>query len=358
MGFIKGALTFSLYRVDGDLPAQFRNYFDGRIKKYAYRDFVSSAEEKNVGWTSCKNILDTGFTDADYAVGKYFLFSLRIDRKVIPPSLLKIKYLEAQQQYLAEKEVKNIAKIVRAEIKEMVTLQLMTKVQPVPTFFDVLWSPTENWLLFCSLAEKVRDEFHSLFQDTFQLTALPFVPWDPQFLSGQDIAGIDPLVIGREFLTWLWFKSEERNGAVMMPGIGDVEVIFLKRLLLESGEGEFAEKVVCQGLHTELQEGKEALRRGKKIREAHIKLGRDGADCEFTFKADSFQFQSLKLSSATLNADAEDNDEDGRILERIYLIEQAINTMEDLFRLYLKTRLTDVWATDESARMNKWLQRL
>jgi len=28
--------------------------------------------------------------------------------------------------------------------------------------------------------------------------------------------------LGQEFLTWLWYKSEERGGAIELPGIGDL----------------------------------------------------------------------------------------------------------------------------------------
>ena len=28
--------------------------------------------------------------------------------------------------------------------------------------------------------------------------------------------------LGQEFLTWLWYKSEERGGSVNLPGRGDV----------------------------------------------------------------------------------------------------------------------------------------
>ena len=60
--------------------------------------------------------------------------------------------------------------------------------------------------------------------------------------------------LGQEFLAWLWYKSEERGGSVELPGIGDVMVVFEKHMLLEFGEGESNEKVICRGLQTELKE--------------------------------------------------------------------------------------------------------
>ena len=38
--------------------------------------------------------------------------------------------------------------------------------------------------------------------------------------------------LGQEFLTWLWWKSEERGGSVEVAGRGDVGVVFEKHMLL------------------------------------------------------------------------------------------------------------------------------
>ena len=50
--------------------------------------------------------------------------------------------------------------------------------------------------------------------------------------------------LGQEFLTWLWYKSEECGGAVAVPGRGDVSVTFEKHMLLEYGEGQEQEKAL------------------------------------------------------------------------------------------------------------------
>ena len=76
-----------------------------------------------------------------------------------------------------------------------------------------------------------------------------------------------------------------------------MELHFLKRIVLEAGEGEYSQGVVCHGIHAELKEGKEAIRQGKKVKEAGIKLIHNQNEWEFTFKADTFNFQSLKLSA-------------------------------------------------------------
>jgi recombination associated protein RdgC len=142
----------------------------------------------------------------------------------------------------------------------------------------------------------------------------------------------------------------------VIPGTGDVEVILARRLILESGDGEYSETVICQGLHADLKEGKAAIREGKKIKEARIMLGVGTDQWELTLKADRFQFQSVKLP-AGMAMDEEEEEKEGRILERIYLMERVLNTVDQLFTLFLTKRLSAQWSAEDIPRMKKWIQK-
>jgi recombination associated protein RdgC len=107
-------------------------------------------------------------------------------------------------------------------------------------------------------------------------------------------------------------------------------------------------------MHADLNEGREALRRGKKIKEARLQLTRDAAAWEFTLKADHFQFQSMKMP-VVMDMDEEQDNRDGRVLERIYLIETVVRSMDRLFALFVSLRLPENWQ-QERMRMEKWLQ--
>jgi hypothetical protein len=368
MGLRKGTLTFSRYRLIGKLPDHFPDFFNERIRRYAFQSVWRTTDEKAAGWTALDDPLDTEFQFASYAQGRYLLFSLRIDRKSVAPSLLRLRIMEAESRKLTETGQKRLYREQREAIREAVRLDLLGQTLPVPSFFEVCWSVPENTLSFCSLSDKIFDELQELFRESFQLTLCPYAPWDQPLTkegpleagAGGKAAeppplppGVDPLTIGREFLTWLWFKSEERNGMILVPDAGESEVIFIRRLVLESGDGEYAETVVCQGMHADLKEGKEALRRGKKITVARLRIAHDKTEWEFTFKADRFHFQSMKLPTLPEN-DGEEVDREGQLLERIYLMEKAAGIMDLLFRSFLSLRLTNEWET-ELSRMQKWI---
>ncbi len=374
MGLLKGTLTFSRYRVKGDWPEDFRPFFDRQVKKYAFQELTASAEEQAFGWTCLENPLDTRFEGARYSAGDYFYFALRVDRKSIPPALLRIKCLEEERKALRDSGKKRLFREQTREIKERVYLHLLTRAYPVPSLYDVLWHPSGGWLLVGSHADKVFETFEDLFKISFNATFSPCLPWDGEQLDRKTAAAVaslqggsflepakgpgekaDPSFLAREFMTWLWFKSEERNGTISIPGRAEVGLSFEKRVVLESGEGEYSETVACQGLHADLREGKAAIREGKKVREARLRLERDGDRWEFTLKADRFQFQSMKLPPAG-GFDEEGEEKEGGILERIYLVETALKTMDDLFAFFLDRRLSAQWASEEIPRVRTWLK--
>nr|MBF0222337.1 hypothetical protein [Desulfobulbaceae bacterium] len=163
--------------------------------------------------------------------------------------------------------------------------------------------------------------------------------------------------LGQEFVTWLWFKSEERGGAVDIPGIGDVMVVFEKHILLEYGDGDSREKVICQGLQAEMSEARTGLRMGKKLEQARIMLGRGEYEWNLTLRASMFDFKSVKTPKTMATSEESDDPAavEGRILEKISLYEQALHLVDEMFRMFLNSRLSDDWE-NELLRLRKWIK--
>jgi recombination associated protein RdgC len=357
MGLLKGNFSFARFQVEGQLPQAFFNFVNNRIKANSFRESAKSTEEKRLGWVSVTDILDADFKEANYVLGDYLIFSLRIDRKTIPPKLMKIRIMEEERQFLAQSGKNRINKQIAGGIKDKVKSEILTRLDPVPSFYDVCWAMSQNTVYFSSLSDKVADDFIELFKKTFSLGLTRFLPGDNQQIAakitGTDQKKEDASLIGREFMTWLWFKSEERNGRISSSPGDEIELHFLKRIALEAGEGEYSQGVVCHGIHAELKEGKEAIRQGKKVKEAGIRLISNQNEWEFTLKADNFHFQSLKLPVAEW--DETEEDPSGKILERIYLIENAAKAIDQLYISFLKIRYSAQWEEREAKLLAKWL---
>jgi hypothetical protein len=164
--------------------------------------------------------------------------------------------------------------------------------------------------------------------------------------------------LGQEFLTWLWYKSEERGGSVFLPGSGDIQLVFEKHMLLESGEGESLEKLICRGLQAELQEARTGLLMGKKLEQARIYLAKGDYEYRLTFGATLFEFRNVKLPR-TISANEEAADPlawEAKVLERISMAEEALQTMDELFRMFLQIRTGADWSK-ELASLKSWIAK-
>lgn len=165
--------------------------------------------------------------------------------------------------------------------------------------------------------------------------------------------------VGQEFLTWLWWKSEERGGSIEVPGFGDISVVFEKHMLLEYGEGESSEKLICSGLQTELQEARTGLQVGKKLEQARLKITKSDQEYNFTLAAALMEFRNVKLPK-TAGTEGEENaspeEIEGMILERIYFFEELIRTVNDLFRMFLEIRTGSEWI-EELQKVRTWIAK-
>jgi recombination associated protein RdgC len=161
--------------------------------------------------------------------------------------------------------------------------------------------------------------------------------------------------LGQEFLTWLWYKSEERGGNVELPGSGDILVVFEKHMLLEYGEGSESEKLICRGLQTELKEARAGLALGKKPEQARIRLARGDYEYSVTLTAATMEFRSVKLPKTAGADDGDDPDSlEGQILERISLFEDLSSLVNELFRVFITIRASADWQ-DELIKIRAWV---
>lgn len=164
--------------------------------------------------------------------------------------------------------------------------------------------------------------------------------------------------LGQEFLTWLWYKSDERGGTVMVPGMGDILLVFEKHLLLESGEGESLEKLICRGLQAELQEARTGLAMGKKVEQARIHLVKGEYEYHLTLRGSMLDFSAVKLPKTMAGSEESDDPEavEGRLLDRAGLYEDLIRIVNELFRMFLAIRVGSEWES-EVAAIRAWIHK-
>ncbi|HMK36868.1 MAG TPA: hypothetical protein VK463_17470 [Desulfomonilaceae bacterium] len=162
--------------------------------------------------------------------------------------------------------------------------------------------------------------------------------------------------LGREFLTWLWFKSDQTGGRIDVPGYTVVEVLFLDRMTLDLSDVETPQTVSIKGEQSELREGMAALKEGKKIEEARISLKTTDNDFTVTLKATWFSFGSFRTPAILPSSETEaDEGPEGAFLEKAALIEEGMEIMDSLFAYFLKLRISDAWEAEELPAIRRWV---
>lgn len=167
-------------------------------------------------------------------------------------------------------------------------------------------------------------------------------------------AALQDVVLGQDFLTWLWFRSEKNGWLFRMADGTEFNVYLEQRLSVRGGSGENVEKAVVTGPHAEFTEAKLGLRNGKLVDKALVRMERDGTTWTVLLGADDFSLSSLKTPK--IETRLEDGDDpDAPFLEKMMLVEQCTAFIDELYRQFLEVRLSTGW-TDELRLFREWLE--
>jgi hypothetical protein len=162
--------------------------------------------------------------------------------------------------------------------------------------------------------------------------------------------------LGREFLAWLWFKSEvELDGLIKVQGQEPVIVVVGDKMVLETGDGEYRETLVLQGSRSEHREARLGLMEGKLPEEMHLRLIRNQDEWQLNLKAGTLEMKSLKSKSAA-GPQEDDEDQEAFFFDQMYQVEAVSEIIDGLFREFLQVRLSPAWDQEEMPRWQEWLE--
>ncbi len=166
------------------------------------------------------------------------------------------------------------------------------------------------------------------------------------------------IILGQEFLTWLWYRSEYADGLFKMsPESGhDGENFHVKleqKLVVRGGEGDYQETASVSGSFSPMREARLGLSTGKKVVSALIRISKDELDWQVALKAEDFCLNSLRTPPiAKLE---EGDDPDNVFYEKIYLIEMALTLLDDIYRQFLNIRLSPMAWAEEVKSISTWI---
>jgi hypothetical protein len=161
-------------------------------------------------------------------------------------------------------------------------------------------------------------------------------------------------VLGQDFLTWLWFKSEKSGWLFKLPDGGEVNVYLEQKISVRGGEGDDAETATVSGPHAQFAEARLGVKSGKRVDRALIRFEQDGETWTVTVKADDFTLNALRTPKMETRSE-EGEDPDAKVLEKLYLIEKCAGFFDALYTQFLNARLGQAWQ-GELSDFAEWLK--
>jgi hypothetical protein len=154
--------------------------------------------------------------------------------------------------------------------------------------------------------------------------------------------------LGREFLTWLLWRSEGGDPLVEHQG-GQVVVTFANRLVLRGLHGEVVELAVKGAMAPYSIHVRHALAEGLLVHAARIRLTSQERTWEATVDAEHLDVKSAKLPELLTE------EEDDRLSERLDLAEQLSGMLDALMDAFLAVRTQRRWPKEVVPKLRAWM---
>ena len=177
MGLLSSTVSMTRYRVEGKLEEPVLETMARCLKKNAIPEIDDDVSDKTVGWTSFDKPFNPDFEGSSFVIGTYFVFSLRTDRKSVPPAVIKKHCAREEAKRLASTGRTYLSRDEKSTIKEHVTNVLTLRIPAKPSLYDVVWSRETSNLWFFSTLKSANEELETLFFKSFQLPLIALFPY-------------------------------------------------------------------------------------------------------------------------------------------------------------------------------------
>ncbi len=177
MGLLSSSSSLTRYRVEGKLENPVMETVYAGLIRNAIANIDDNAAEKAMGWTSFNDPFVPSFEGSSFTIGSYFLFSLRIDRKIIPAKVIQKYYAIELFKKLKASGREFLSRNEKKMLKEQVINLLTLRIPATPNIYNLLWSyETENLWFFTNL-KKPCEELETLFLTSFNLKLVRLFPY-------------------------------------------------------------------------------------------------------------------------------------------------------------------------------------
>ena len=177
MGLLSSAASITRYKVEGTVEDPIIDTIRNSLKQNAIPLTDDNISEKIVGWTSFDTPFEPNFDGSSFLIGSHLVFSIRIDKKIIPPKIIK-KYCSMEEaKRLAETGRQYLSRTEKKAIRDHVMTVLFSRIPSTPNIYDLIWDYERSFLWFFSNLKSSNEELETLFSDTFRLSLIRLFPF-------------------------------------------------------------------------------------------------------------------------------------------------------------------------------------
>ncbi|HYE17169.1 MAG TPA: hypothetical protein VEA69_01930 [Tepidisphaeraceae bacterium] len=385
MGFDSGSITFRRFAVVGELAAnQPDEKLLERMAEHALVPGEFGVEESEYGWNAGRHIYDTEFSFDNNVYNDCLWFALRIDTNKVPGDVKKAYTLQ-EEAALAKKNPSGfLSKAQKKEAKEAVQQRIDEDLKSGrfrrSKLVNLLWDVPAG-IVYSAASGANFEKLAEIFERSFKCELQPLSAGSlaarvlvdrgkrreyedakpTRFAFGPDgesqapeypwtAKGPQPKdFMGNEFLLWLWFHADAKDGEVVTESMGDVALLFDKTLDLDCSFGMTGRDTLKASGPTRMPEARDALRTGKVPRKAFLTIHAKGNQFEFNFNPEQMSLGSAKLP------EIEDAETPRQLFEeRITLLRDLSKTLDALYETFLTIRAGAGWE-GQTGQMRKWI---
>ena len=162
--------------------------------------------------------------------------------------------------------------------------------------------------------------------------------------------------LGNEFLTWIWYCIENTPEIIQKIDPDVVTLDVGNRMVLENRLSNGSETISIKGDAAGLEEALLSLKKGAMVTEINLIYKSGVSTWHFGIKGESLGLAGLKLPESHRLESTDEVEWEGLVLEKIYFFEKIFEFIKNLYRLFIKTRLSDQWGQETLVKMKKWMQ--
>jgi recombination associated protein RdgC len=178
MPILKGAATFSRYRVEVDSKSEKQGTKDltKALKLHAFEPLDRKGkDERSQGFVELEDKDGVSFSKGAVYEGPYAVFAYRIDEIRVPASALRSEMDSWEQAFVAEHE-RPPGKKEKAEAKEELRFTLKTRYPVATKSFEVSWHTEEGHAQIWAGSRKAVDEVQAAVEEALGVKLIPVAP--------------------------------------------------------------------------------------------------------------------------------------------------------------------------------------